>query len=184
MKCRSCVSSTLRNRLGFICWLFCMNWVAEGNLKCWKQTLTCQVPIWNSGSALLPKGAWAWKGRFHIYPFCFEIFVAQTLPCWIILLFMPQLDQFTDITNISSLCLCDLVRKICWKDHDEMATFPFHGGGELVVSGSPGNPSGIVSAVPGTVQTAQWPWQLKAQLCKYISLPSLTIMSNTTVIGT
>lgn len=36
-----------------------------------------------------------------------------------------------------------------------MATFPFHGGGELVVGVFPQRPGGSVSAVPGVVQTAQ-----------------------------
>lgn len=128
--CRSCVSLTLRNHLGFICWWFCMSQVAEGNHKCWKQTLTCQIFISNSWSVLLPKGAWTWKWRFHIYPFCFEIFVAVNLPCWIILLFMPQLDQLHDIRNIFG-------EKNLLKDHDKMAIFPFHGDGEVADGGFP-----------------------------------------------
>lgn len=39
-----------------------------------------------------------------------------------------------------SVFVRDLVRKICWKDHDEMATFPFHEGGELAVGGFPQRP--------------------------------------------
>lgn len=36
-----------------------------------------------------------------------------------------------------SVFVWDLVRKICWKDQNEMPTFPFHEGGELVASGFP-----------------------------------------------
>lgn len=79
VKCRICVSSTLRNHLNFICWLFCMSGVEKGISNAENKHWLAKFPSKTLDQHCSLKEPGLEKGGFTFTPFALKFLLQKLL---------------------------------------------------------------------------------------------------------